>query len=170
MNEIILTKKDILKSYSILVVDDRMENLLTLENVIEKEGRRIIKAGSGNEALKIALSEKIDLILLDVQMPEMDGYEAADLLRMNPKTKNVPIIFVSAVSRNEKGPVNKYEEGTVDFLFKPLDIHETKSKVALFEKIFIANTEKKKCKETFELAVKEMDQFVYIVSHDVKAP
>jgi light-regulated signal transduction histidine kinase (bacteriophytochrome) len=100
----------------------------------------------------------------------MDGYEVADLLRMNPKTKNVPIIFVSAVSRNEKGPVNKYEEGTVDFLFKPLDIHETKSKIALFEKIFTANSEKKKCKETFELAVKEMDQFVYIVSHDVKAP
>jgi two-component system, sensor histidine kinase and response regulator len=170
MKENIAIKKDVIGGYCILLVDDRVENLLTLENVIEKEGRKIIKVASGNEALKTVLSEKVDLILLDVQMPDMDGYEVAELLRLNPKTKNIPIIFVSAVSRNEKCPVNKFEEGTIDFLFKPLDIHETKSRVTLFEKIYSANAEKKKCCDTLEHMVKEMDNFVYIVSHDVKAP
>ncbi|MEP7168735.1 MAG: hybrid sensor histidine kinase/response regulator [Bacteroidota bacterium] len=170
MKEIITIKKEVKDAYCILLVDDRMENLLTLENVIEKEGRSIIKVSSGNEALKIALSEKVDLILLDVQMPEMDGYEVADLLRMNPKTKNIPIVFVSAVSRNEKGPMNKFEEGTVDFLFKPLDIQETKSKVALFEKIYSVTTENKKCFDKLGMMTKEMDHFVYIVSHDIKSP
>ncbi|MEO5572535.1 MAG: response regulator [Bacteroidia bacterium] len=170
MKEIIAIKKDVLNNYTILLVDDRMENLLTLENIIETEGRNIIKAASGNEALKIVLSEKIDLVLLDVQMPGMDGYEVAELLRMNPKTKNIPIVFVSAVSRNEKGPVEKFEYGTIDFLFKPLDIHETKSKVALFEKIFLYSTEKKKISDRLEALSKEMDHFVYVVSHDVKAP
>src|ERR1041385_8046701 len=108
MKQFIEIKKEIANTYGILLVDDRLENLLTLENLIEKEGRNIIKATSGNEALKAALTEKVDLILLDVQMPDMDGFEVAELLRMNPKTKNIPIIFVSAVNRNEKGPVEKF--------------------------------------------------------------
>jgi two-component system, sensor histidine kinase and response regulator len=170
MKESIIFKKDVLNTYCILLVDDRLENLLTLENIIEKEERNIIKVSSGNEALKTALAEKIDLILLDVQMPDMDGYEVADLLRMNPKTKNIPIIFVSALSKNERCPIDKFEEGTIDFLFKPLDIHETKSKISLFEKIYLAAREKKNCLDKFEQMTKEMDHFVYVVSHDVKAP
>jgi signal transduction histidine kinase len=170
MKETIITKRDALNNYCILLVDDRTENLLTLENIIEKDGRNIVKASSGNEALKTVLSEKIDLILLDVQMPDMDGYEVAELLRMNPKTKNIPIVFVSAVSRNEKGPVEKFEDGTIDFLFKPLDIYETKSKVALFEKIYLFNIEKKALSDKLEIISKEMDHFVYVVSHDIKAP
>jgi two-component system sensor histidine kinase/response regulator len=170
MNAAITTKNITRNCFCILLVDDRPENLLTLENVIEKEGRHILKANSGNEALKIALSEKVDLILLDVQMPEMDGYEVAELLRINTKTKNIPIIFVSAVNMDEKVPVNKFKEGTTEFLFKPLDIYDTKSKVVLFEKIYLAELEKKTCIEKLELAVKEMDVFVYTVSHDIKTP
>lgn len=172
-----LTKKNTLSkqitstdSYKILLVDDRPENLLTLENIIEQDGRIVYKASSGNEALKIALNEPVDLVLLDVQMPDMDGYEVADFLRLNPKTKNIPIIFVSAVSRNEKGPVGKFEEGTVDFLFKPLDISETKTKISLYEKISKLSNERKMYQEKMEQMTKEMDQFVYIVSHDIKAP
>ncbi len=170
MKEISAIKKEVLNTYTILLVDDRMENLLTLENIIEAEGRNIMKVASGNEALKTVLSEKIDLVLLDVQMPDMNGYEVAELLRMNPKTKNIPIVFVSAVSRDETGPLDKFEYGTIDFLFKPLDIHETKSKVALFEKIYLYSAEKKKISERLETMSKEMDHFVYVVSHDVKAP
>jgi len=157
-------------TFKILLVDDRTENLLTLEHIIENENRVIVKATSGNEALKIVLGDNIDLILLDVQMPGMDGYEAAELLRMNPKTKHIPIIFVSAVSRGETKPMEKFETGTVDFLFKPLDIAETKSKVALFESIHKLNTENKNYNSRFEQMTKEMDHFIYVVSHDVKAP
>src|SRR5215510_11959863 len=88
--------------FKILLVDDRPENLITLENLVDGPGRHIVKVGSGNEALKIAITHPLDLILMDVQMPGMDGMETAGLLRMNPKTRHIPIIFVSAVSRGEK--------------------------------------------------------------------
>lgn len=163
-------KKEDLNTFKILLVDDRLENLITLEHIIEKENRTIIKADSGNEALKIVLGNQIDLILLDVQMPDMDGYEVAQLLRLNPKTKNIPIIFVSAVSKDEKVRLDSFEEATVDFLFKPLDIAETKSKIILYETIFNFNEEKKKYYLKIEQMSKEMDHFIYVVSHDVKAP
>ena len=163
-------KKDLVCDFKILLVDDRLENLLTLEQIIEGGGRSIIKATSANEALKIVLGDDIHLLLLDVQMPDMDGYEAADLLRLNQKTKHIPIIFVSAVSRNEKNSIDKYEEGTVDFLFKPLDISETKSKVKMFENLHTLNKERELCCLKYDLAMKELDRFVYAVSHDVKAP
>lgn len=168
--KIVASKSEEINIFKILLVDDRTENLLTLENIIEQPGRIILKALSGNEALKRVLIEPVDLILLDVQMPDMDGYEVADLLRLNPKTKNIPIIFVSAVNRNEKGALDKFEEGTVDFLFKPLDIIETKSKVTVYEKICQLTNDKKNSTEKTELLIKEMDHFVYLVSHDLKAP
>src|SRR4051812_12003278 len=87
---------------NILIVDDRPENLISLESILEKPGRRIIKANSGNEALKIALEQPVGLILLDVQMPDMDGFETAQLLKKNPKTQDVNIIFVTAISKEEK--------------------------------------------------------------------
>ena len=123
MNEVALTKKDILINYRILLVDDRMENLLTLENVIEKEGRKIIKAASGNEALKIALSEKIDLILLDVQMPEMDGYEAMKEIRKKSAFKQLPIIAITAKAM--QGDREKcIEAGASDYITKPVNIEQ----------------------------------------------
>ena len=155
---------------NILIVDDRPENLLTLESIIEKEGRNVIKASGGNEALRLAIREDIGLILLDIQMPDIDGIEVAGLLRSNSKTRHIPIVFVSAVSRSERPVMSKFEEGTVDCLYKPLDLEETKMKVAFFEKLFHSNSEKRQLEALVEKNSKHLEQFIYIVSHDLKAP
>ena len=89
------TKQDIV---NILIVDDRPENLLSLESILENDNRNIYKALSGNEALRIALETDIALILLDVQMPEMDGFEVARLLAENSRTRDISIIFVTAIA------------------------------------------------------------------------
>lgn len=154
----------------ILLVDDIPENLLTLENIIEDDNRLLIKAFSGNEALKITMEENIDLILLDIQMPEMDGVEVAQLLRNNTKTKHIPIIFVSAIARSERPPIDVFETGTVDFIPKPLDIEETRKKVAIYE---LLCKERQKsllhAKQVIKLN-EQLDKFIYITSHDLNAP
>lgn len=133
------------KEINILIVDDRPENLLTLESVIEKPGRNIIKASGGNEALRLAIKEDIGLIMLDIQMPDIDGVEVAMLLRSNKKTKHIPIIFVSAVSKSERPLMHQFEEGTIDCLYKPLDMEDTKLKVALFENMYHLTKKKNGC-------------------------
>ncbi|MBL0339802.1 MAG: response regulator [Bacteroidetes bacterium] len=155
---------------NILIVDDRPENLLTLESVIEKCGRNIIKAAGGNEALRLAIKEDIGLILLDIQMPDIDGVEVAGLLRSNSKTRHIPIIFVSAVSKSERPLMNQFEEGTVDCLYKPLDLEDTKIKVAVFERLYHLSMEKREAEKTIEKLNKQHEQFVYFVSHDLKSP
>ncbi len=155
---------------NILIVDDRPENLLTLESIIEKEGRNIIKASGGNEALRLAIRENIGLILLDIQMPDIDGVEVAGLLRSNSKTRHIPIIFVSAVSKSERPALNQFEEGTIDCLNKPLDLEETKMKVSFYERLFKVSAQKKEAELFAESISRQMDHLVYIVSHDLKAP
>ena len=86
----------------VLLVDDRPENLLSLESTLENENLIFLKAESGEEALKILLKEDVSLILLDVQMPGMDGFEAASLIRGKQKTRHIPIIFVTAISKEQK--------------------------------------------------------------------
>jgi two-component system sensor histidine kinase/response regulator len=100
---------------NILLVDDHPANLLSLESFLADEKRNIIKASSGNEALEIALSTDIALMLLDVQMPAMDGFEVARLLKENSRTKNISILFITALSKDEKYTMQGYEEGAVDY-------------------------------------------------------
>ncbi len=117
------------RPFTILLVDDREENLLALEEMLEQEGRVFIKASSGNEALRHALkNDRIGLIMLDVQMPGMDGFEVARLLKTNPKTRHISIIFVTAISKEEQYILKGFDEGAVDYLQKPLDINVTKAK------------------------------------------
>ncbi len=155
---------------NILIVDDRPENLLTLESIIEKEGRNIIKASGGNEALRLAIRENIGLILLDIQMPDIDGVEVAGLLRSNNKTRHIPIVFVSAVSKSERPSLNQFEDGTIDCLNKPLDLEETKMKVSFYERLFHISVQKRETELFADKISKQLEQFVYIVSHDLKAP
>jgi two-component system sensor histidine kinase/response regulator len=155
---------------NILLVDDKEENLISLESILDDPKRNLIKAHSGNEALKIAFEEEIAVILLDVQMPEMDGFEVARILNENPKTKDIAIIFVTAISKEEKYTLQGYQEGAVDYLHKPLDVNIVKAKVGVFEKLFRSNQELKKYVEKTEQINKQLDEFVYIVSHDLKAP
>ncbi len=154
----------------ILIVDDRPENLLTLESIIEKEGRRIIKASGGNEALRLAIRENIGLIMMDIQMPEIDGIEVARLLRSNKTTRHIPIIFVSAINTTERPCMEDFEDGTVDYLHKPLNMEATRNKVALHERMYYMRTESQMYKEAAEKNASQFEQFVYIVSHDLKAP
>src|SRR6185503_2460763 len=149
---------------NMLLVDDKEENLISLESLLENENRQIFKAKSGNEALKIAFENDIAIVLLDVQMPEMDGFEVARLMKDNPKTKEIAIIFVTAISKEEKYTLQGYEEGAVDYLHKPLDPNVVKAKVSVFEKLHSQKLELKKYLEKLEQINKQLDEFVYIVS------
>ena len=151
----------------ILLVDDRPENLISLESMLENRSRTIIKATSGNEALKLALENEIALILLDVQMPDMDGFEVARLLKENSRTKDVSIIFVTALSKDEKFTIQGYEEGAVDYLHKPLDYNIVLAKVNVFERLFLQQKELKAANDKLQRTNKQLDEFVYVVSHDL---
>ena len=124
------------KKIKILIVDDRKENLMILENIISQENIDLIKAYSGDEALGLVLDHDFALILLDVQMPGLNGYETAELLRGNSKTKEIPIIFITAINKDEKNIFKGYDSGAVDFLFKPIDTHALKSKVSVFVNLY----------------------------------
>ena len=117
---------------NILVVDDHRENLIALEAILDGDGRNLIMAQSGNEALSLALKHDFALVLLDVQMPEMDGFEVAELMRKNKKTRNLPIIFVTAISKEQKYVFKGYECGAVDYLYKPIDQKILEAKVNVF--------------------------------------
>jgi two-component system cell cycle response regulator len=117
---------------NILIVDDRKENLLAMEALLESPDLRIIKAESGNQALGLMLEFDFALILLDVQMPEMDGFEVAELMRGKEKTRHIPILFITAINKEEKYVFKGYEKGAVDYLFKPINPHVLKSKVNVF--------------------------------------
>ena len=125
-----------MKKISVLAVDDRPENLLALENLLESPELNIVKAGSGREALVKTLSHDFALILLDVQMPDMDGYETAELLRSVKKTKRIPIIFVTAANKEEHHVFKGYESGAVDYLLKPLEPVILISKVKIFIELY----------------------------------
>ncbi len=114
---------------NILLVDDRPENLFALEGILEDENYNLFKATSGHETLRMVLNHDFDLILLDVQMPEMDGFEVAKLLHGKKKSKDIPIIFITAISKEPKYIREGYEIGAENYLFKPIDPDVLKSKI-----------------------------------------
>jgi diguanylate cyclase (GGDEF)-like protein len=120
----------------ILLVDDRKENLLTLESLLESPELLLVRAGSGMEALEKTLDHQFALVLMDVQMPVMDGYETAELLRGNSKTRNIPIIFVTAARTEQEHMFKGYDAGAVDYLLKPLEPTILKSKVGIFLEMY----------------------------------
>ncbi len=115
-----------------LVVDDLAGNLLALEGLLRRDGLQVLKARSGREALELLLVEEVALAFLDVQMPEMDGFELAELMRGSERTRRVPIIFVTAGGTDKERRFRGYELGAVDFLFKPIDPHMLRSKADVF--------------------------------------
>jgi signal transduction histidine kinase len=116
----------------ILVVDDRAENIFALRTALAPLGVTIHSAQSGYEALALLLRFRFAALLLDVQMPEMNGFELASLIRGNPSTRNVPILFVTAISKVGAYVQEGYKQGAVDYLFKPLDPDILCSKVRVF--------------------------------------
>jgi two-component system sensor histidine kinase/response regulator len=116
----------------ILIVDDRKENLFALEKLLTPLGAEIVQARSGNDALTHTLNHDFALILLDVQMPEMDGFEVAEILRMEARTRATPIIFVTANSQTSKDMHRGYASGAVDYIHKPINDEVLVSKVRVF--------------------------------------
>ncbi|MFA6312120.1 MAG: EAL domain-containing protein [Sterolibacterium sp.] len=121
---------------ALLLVDDHPENLVALEAVLENPEIELVKATSGNAALSYTLKQDFALVLLDVQMPDMDGFETAELMRSNPKTRHLPIIFVTAGMKDIQLQFKGYELGAVDYLIKPFEPHILQSKVRVFCELY----------------------------------
>ncbi|MBP7566534.1 MAG: hybrid sensor histidine kinase/response regulator [Burkholderiaceae bacterium] len=176
---------------NILIVDDLPENLLALQALIRGDGRTIHQAQSGEAALALLLEHEFALAILDVQMPTMNGFELAELMRGTERTRHIPIIFVTAASEDLKYSFQGYESGAVDFLHKPLDIQAVQGKVSVFvdlwrqkravrvqlEALREARREQdelvKRLREAqadLERAVRMRDDFVSAVSHELRTP
>jgi PleD family two-component response regulator len=117
---------------NILIVDDREENIIALEALLKRNDICLFATTSPNEALKIAWENNISIALVDVQMPEMDGFELVEMLKSNPRTKDIMVIFVTAISKESKYAVKGFGAGAVDYLYKPLDPYITSAKVDAF--------------------------------------
>lgn len=144
---------DLKDKFNILIVDDREENLLTLESILESDELNIIKALSGNEALGLMLEYNFAMVLLDVQMPEMDGFECAELMRSNDRTKDIPIIFITAISKQRQHIFKGYASGAVDYLYKPLDLEILTAKIKAYIEFF-------KQKHKLEITTKELEKTI----------
>jgi signal transduction histidine kinase len=175
----------------LLIVDDLPENLLALEALIKRKDRAVFKALSADEALSLLLQHDFALAIIDVQMPEMNGFELAELMRGTERTRSIPIIFVSAAGRERNYAFTGYESGAVDFLHKPLDTHAVKSKVNVFvelyrqkeaikEQVFALEQSRREqeillqqlqaTRGELEQAVRMRDDFMSIVAHEVRTP
>jgi PAS domain S-box-containing protein len=121
---------------NILLVDDQPHNLLALESILEEMGENLVKADSGRAALRALLDREFAVILLDVQMPELDGFETAMLIRQRDKSRDTPIIFLTALSHSEENVFRGYELGAVDYIFKPFHAEVLRAKVGVFVELF----------------------------------
>lgn len=155
---------------SILLVDDVEANLVAMEAQLSKLDCELVRASSGNEALKLLLKQEFAVMLLDVQMPEMGGYEVAGYVRKNPTTRDMPIIFVTAMHDTEENALRGYGAGAVDVLFKPVNPDILHSKVKVFLDLYMNRRQLKDEIEAHKKTLSALETFNYSVSHDLKAP
>ncbi len=161
----------------ILLVDDLQENLLALAALLRRDGVELLEARSGNEALELLLAQEIALAIVDVQMPGMDGFELAELMRGSPRSRDVPIIFVTAGLHDEARIFRGYESGAVDFLHKPLEPTILRSKVDVFlqlyrQKRLLADqlVELRRAEHSLREADRRKDEFLGLLSHELRNP
>jgi signal transduction histidine kinase len=175
----------------LLIVDDLPENLRALDALIRDDKRQVFQATSGEEALTLMLEHEFALAILDVQMPGMDGFELAELMRGTERTRNIPIVFVSAAGRELNYAFKGYEQGAVDFLYKPLDPDAVRSKVNVFVTLDQQRREMRRQMEALERSRREQevllrelnktqeelqhslrmrDDFMSLVAHELRTP
>jgi PAS domain S-box-containing protein len=143
---------------NILMVDDRAENLLALDAILEPLGERLVRAHSGDEALKCLLTEEFAVILLDVQMPGLNGFETAELIKSRERTRYVPIIFLTAISKDEAYVFRGYSVGAVDYMSKPFQPDVLRSKVSVFVDLYRKQQQLKRQERMLrEAAVREVE-------------
>jgi signal transduction histidine kinase len=175
----------------LLIVDDLQDNLRALDALIRDEQRLVFHASSGEEALALLLEHEFALAILDVQMPGMDGFELAELMRGTERTRHIPIVFVSAAGRELNYAFKGYETGAVDFLYKPLDPDAVRGKVAVFVALDQQRRETRRQMEALEHSRREQeillrelnatqqelqrslqmrDEFMSLVAHELRTP
>jgi two-component system, sensor histidine kinase and response regulator len=172
----------------ILIVDDNQENLYSMKNLLETEEYQFVLASSGEAALQSAIKKDIALILLDVQMPGMDGYEVARILKSNKKTESIPIIFITAIDHDIDNIVRGFDVGALDFIFKPVNPLLLRAKVKNLVSLHIAQSEllklnheleEKVFQRTKELEIRNqelkkmneiLDNFLHVSAHDFRNP
>ena len=143
---------------NILLVDDRSENLLALEALLRPSGYNLVAARSGEEALRCVLRHEFAVILLDVQMPNLDGFETAELIRGRERSRNTPIIFLTAVSTSELHISRGYIAGAVDYLLKPFMPEILLSKVAIFVDLYVKTAEVRQQAQDLQATVVSLEQ------------
>jgi signal transduction histidine kinase len=143
---------------NILLVDDKPENLLSLEAMLEDLGQNLVKASTGFEALKAVLKHDFAVILLDVQMPGMDGFETADLIKEREKSRHTPIIFLTAYSKSDLLVAKGYSMGAVDYILKPIVPEVLRAKVAAFIDLFRMTQEIKRLNAALERRAQELQE------------
>ena len=176
---------------NLLIVDDLPENLLALNALIRKDGRTVFQASCGEDALNLLLEHEFALAIVDVQMPGMNGFELAELMRGTEKTRHIPIVFVTAAGKESNYAFKGYESGAVDFLYKPLDIAAVNGKVNVFVDLYHQRHEIRRQVKAMEKsrqaqdvlvqqlqvsqhelhkAVRMRDDFLSVVAHELLTP
>jgi len=157
---------------NILIVDDRPENLLAVESILQPLGQRLVRAHSGQEALREVLRTDFAVILMDVQMPVLNGFETVEMIKSRERSRYTPIIFLTAISKDEEYVFTGYSAGAVDYMFKPLQPDILRSKVAVFVDLFLKTEELKQKQEELRASERREGQLRHeaaLREHEKKA-